>query len=66
MKSLMYLFICCICLCSCNSFEKETNCSFDKVEEFTYKGHDYIKFAYGLYGCGVVHDPECKMCKEHN
>lgn len=17
------------------------------------------------YGCGVVHDPECKMCKEH-
>lgn len=31
------------------------------VGEFTYKGHDYIRFSYGS-GAGIVHDPECKKC----
>ena len=35
--------------------------SFDNV----YKGHDYIKFTDGIHRCGVVHNPYCKKCKEH-
>lgn len=70
MKHVFYLVFVC-CLCSCNhaekehSFYSETNGYFRVVEEFSYKGHDYIKFTDGIYRCGVVHNPDCKKCKEH-
>lgn len=33
-----------------------------RIQEFKYKGHQYIQFdAIELYGgkCGIVHDPDC-------
>ena len=29
------------------------------VYEFEFEGHTYLEFE----GCGIVHDPECKKCK---
>lgn len=36
-----------------------------RTEEFTYKGHQYIKFKeHDLFGgSSVVHDPNCCKCK---
>lgn len=39
---------------------------FGTIEEFEYKGHEYIRFqhSFGRSGtCGVVHNPDCKSCK---
>lgn len=33
-----------------------------KVTEFTYKEHEYIRFATDRYSSGYVHSPECKKC----
>ena len=70
MRKLFYLvFVCCLCSCSItekeHEFNLETNGSFGDVKEFSYKGHNYIKFTEGLYKCCVVHNPDCKKCKEH-
>lgn len=73
MKYVFYLVFVC-CLCSCANTEKEnkyletnleTNNSFGNITEFSYNGHNYIKFVDGLYRCGVVHNPDCKKCKEN-
>ena len=69
MRKLFYLcFIC--CLCSCDVVEQErqfrnaTDNTFNYVKEFKYKGHEYIKFSANS-SYGVVHNPECKKCKEY-
>lgn len=69
MRKLFYLcFI--LCLCSCDAVEQErhfrnaTDNTFNYVKEFKYKGHEYIKFSSNS-SYGVVHNPECKKCKEH-
>ena len=79
MKTLFYIFAVCMAVCSCSKSDKfqirnfkleneiyeMTNGAWDNIQEFSYKGHDYIKFTNGIYRCGVVHNPDCKKCKEH-
>lgn len=69
MRKIFYLcFIC--CLCSCDFVEQErhfrnaTDNTFNYVKEFKYKGHEYIKFSANS-SYDVVHNPECKKCKEY-
>ena len=69
MRKLFYLcFICCLCSCDFVEQEKQfrnaTDNTFNYVKEFKYKGHEYIKFSANS-SYGVVHNPECKKCKEH-
>lgn len=69
MRKLFYLcFICCLCSCDVAEQERQsrnaTDNEFNYVKEFTYKEHEYIKFSANR-SCGVVHNPECKKCKEH-
>lgn len=41
---------------SCNEQEYEIEC---EVYEIEYEGHTYLYFD----GCGIVHDPNCELCK---
>lgn len=79
MKKLFYIFIVCMVVCSCsksdkfqlrdfkleNDFYEMTNGAWDNIQEFKYKGHDYIKFSKH-YQAGVVHNPDCEKCKTNN
>lgn len=66
MKKLFIIIFSLIVFCSCtgnNSVKNKTPYNkIDKVEEFTYKGHQYIVFDFSelhTYGKTVVHDPDC-------
>lgn len=37
------------------------NVPYERVYEWTYKGHEYIGFD-GYRRLGVVHNPDCKKC----
>lgn len=40
---------------------------FNTATHFNYKNHQYIKFTEGIDRsrvAGVVHDPDCKYCKD--
>lgn len=57
-----------LCLVSCWQDDNskptrimEEGLPFNRVTEFKYKKHSYIKFQDGTLG-GVVHDPECEEC----
>lgn len=41
--------------------DRHQNTPFDKVYEWTYKGHEYIGFD-GYRRLGIVHNPDCKKC----
>ena len=57
------------CLFSCT--EEKTTVTTDQFvpmysHKFTFEEHDYIRFKDNTnpYSGGVVHDPNCKKCKE--
>lgn len=45
-----------------NEVYEMTNGAWDNIQEFKYKGHEYIKFSKH-YQSGVVHSPDCENVK---
>ena len=56
MRKLLIASLISLCLISCNEGNKTDKDSI-KYIEFTYRGHDMVKF-----NSTVVHSPECKKC----
>lgn len=44
---------------SCKSDYKSVYTDDVQVYEFEFEWHTYLEFE----GCGIVHDPECELCK---
>ena len=75
MKKLFIIFtaVTVFMLCGCinenitEDIPTQEKIPWDRVTEFEYKGHKYIKFmsTYGSGYAGVVHNPECK-CQHGN
>lgn len=72
MKKVLLVLGILLCFCSCEENKevksvKEGIAPYSAIK-FVFEGHDYIYF--NMYssgydrGCGYVHDPECKKCKE--
>ena len=74
----LFVIITILLLCSCKNTSRSTeiktvddsqldNSEFHnpKVNEFIYKNHEYIKFSWGTGSpnTGVIHNPDCKFCK---
>lgn len=74
----LFIIMTILLLCSCQNTSRSTeiktvddsildNSEFHnpKVNEFIYKKHEYIKFSWGTGrpNTGVIHNPDCKFCK---
>ena len=75
----LFVIITILLLCSCQNTSRSTeiktvddsildNSDFNnpKVNEFIYKNHEYVKFRWGTghqTNTGVIHNPDCKFCK---